>query len=176
MRTGLLAMILAIGGFGFIGSRAIAQTPAGDSGLVEDDPGAQTDKGADEQPADGKTPGAAEKAKDAAGKDGDSVNKPQFPWIMLVLVGGFVLLYVWMSRGKKKEQQRRKEMLEALKKGDKITTIGGIVGTVMNVRDDEVTIKVDESSNTRMIFARWAVRGVGEAGKAEKPEQADYKT
>jgi preprotein translocase subunit YajC len=95
-----------------------------------------------------------------------------FIWIML---GGFFLLYIFMSRGRRKEQKRRQEMLSSLKKNDKITTIGGIVGTVIEVRDDEVTIKVDESSNTRMKFARWAVRGVGAEGKAEKPGDAERK-
>ena len=67
-------------------------------------------------------------------------------------------------------------MLSSLKKGDKITSIGGIVGTVIEVRDDEVTVKVDETGNVRMKFARWAIRGVGDAARAEDPNQAEKKT
>jgi preprotein translocase subunit YajC len=63
-------------------------------------------------------------------------------------------------------------MLSSLRKGDKITTIGGVVGTVMEVRDDEITVKVDESGNVRMKFARWAIRGVGDLAKVESPAQA----
>ena len=92
---------------------------------------------------------------------------------LFVLVGGFLLLFLWMSRGKKKEQRRRKAMLDGIKKGDKVTTIGGVVGTVMDVKADEVTVKVDESANVRMKFTRWAVRGVGDAAKAENPRDAE---
>ena len=63
-------------------------------------------------------------------------------------------------------------MLAGLKKGDRVTSIGGIMGTILEIRDDEVTVKVDESANVRMKFAKWAVRGVGEAAKAENPQQA----
>ena len=93
-------------------------------------------------------------------------------WPMLLIVGAFFLMYIWMGRGKRKEQQRRREMLSALRKGDKITTIGGVVGTVMEVRDNDVTVKVDESGNVRMKFARWAIRGVGDLAKAENPAAA----
>ena len=91
----------------------------------------------------------------------------------LLMIGGFILLYLWMGRGRKRQKKKREEMLESLKKGDKITTIGGIVGTVIEVRDDEVTVKVDENNNVRMKFARWSVRGVGDASRAENPDQAD---
>ena len=90
-----------------------------------------------------------------------------FIWIML---GGFLLLYFWMSRGRRKKETKRKEMLSNLKKGDKITSIGGVVGSVIEVRDDEVTVKVDENNNVRMRFARWAIRGIGEEAKTEQPE------
>jgi preprotein translocase subunit YajC len=92
--------------------------------------------------------------------------------MLLLMLGVFFLIWFWMSRGRGKEQKRRAEMLATLKKGDKITTIGGIVGTVIEVKSDEVVVKVDESANVRMKFARWAIRGVGDAAKAEHPEQA----
>ena len=95
--------------------------------------------------------------------------------LMVVMLGGFFLLYIWMGRSRRKQRRERQEMLTALKKGDKITSIGGIVGTVIEVRDDEVTVKVDETGNVRMKFARWAIRGVGETGKAEDPAQAEKK-
>jgi len=170
MHIRVMLMLLAIGALLAMGTMAVAQDAGDtdDSGpLVEEEkappaddakPPAESGDGATPQPTNGKT-------------------KPpkSFEWFLPVMIGGFILLYIWMSRGKKKEQRRRKEMLEALKKGDKITTIGGIVGTVMNVKDDEVTMKVDETTNTRMTFARWAVRGVGDAAKAEKPEDAEKK-
>lgn len=93
-------------------------------------------------------------------------------WPLIIMVGGFFLLYMWMGRSRRKQQRQRKEMLATLKKGDKVTTIGGIIGTVIEVRDDEVMVKVDETGNVRMKFARWSVRGVGETGKAENPAES----
>ncbi len=91
---------------------------------------------------------------------------------MLLMMGGvFVLMYLFMGRSRRKRESKRREMLGNLQKGDKITTIGGAVGTVIEVREDEVTVKVDETSNTRMKFARWAIRGVGAEAKKEGPEE-----
>jgi len=89
----------------------------------------------------------------------------------LLLIGVFVLMYVFMGRSRRKQESQRREMLANLKKGDKVTTIGGIVGTVTDVREDEVTVKIDESNNTRVRLARWSVRGVGDEAKQEKPDQ-----
>ena len=52
-------------------------------------------------------------------------------------------------------------MLAALKKGDRICTIGGIYGTITNIKDDVLTVEVGEAK-TVMVFARWAVRNVEE--------------
>ena len=46
--------------------------------------------------------------------------------MIFVLIGGMVLLYVWMGRNRRKQESKRKEMLANLKKGDKVTSIGGI--------------------------------------------------
>jgi preprotein translocase subunit YajC len=67
----------------------------------------------------------------------------QFMPIILMLV-----VFWWiMSRGRSKERQRYEQMLNALKKNDRVQTIGGVLGTVVEVRDHEVVLKVDESSN-----------------------------
>jgi preprotein translocase subunit YajC len=87
----------------------------------------------------------------------------QGPWVLLMLC--FVVLYVFMIRSKKTQENKRKSMLDTLKKGDRIQTIGGILGTVIESRDDEVLVKVDESSNTKIRFARSAIHKVLEAPK-----------
>lgn len=97
-------------------------------------------------------------------------NEPIGMWFWVVLLGGFFLLYWWSNRSRRKQEQKRKEMLTSLKKGDKVTTIGGIVGSVVEIREDEVTLKVDETNNVRMKFARWGIRGVGEDSKTQGPE------
>ena len=91
-----------------------------------------------------------------------------FPFIM---IGLLVLMFWWMSRSRKKKEAQRREMLSALTKGDKVTSIGGICGTIVEVRDDELVVKVDENSNMRLRFARWAIRGAGEQAKNQGPEE-----
>ena len=56
-------------------------------------------------------------------------------------------------------------MVKSLTKNDKIHTIGGIIGTVIDVRDEEITIKIDESNNTKMKITPGAVRTVLTAEK-----------
>ena len=50
--------------------------------------------------------------------------------------------------------------LRGVKKGDKVRTIGGILGTVVDIRDDEVVIKVDEATNTKLHLVRSAISKV----------------
>jgi len=89
---------------------------------------------------------------------------------MIILFGGMLLLLFWSSRSRRKQESKHKQMLASLKKGDKVVTIGGIVGTVIEVRPEEITVKVDESNNVRMKFVRSAIRSAGEqAGKGAEP-------
>jgi preprotein translocase subunit YajC len=107
--------------------------------------------------------GDANKAGDpnATGDSTDDGSGGGFDPIFFVLIGGVILMWVLMGRGRRKEEARKKQMLSNLKKGDKIQTIGGIIGTVIEVRPDEVTVKVDETNNVRMRFSRAAIHVVG---------------
>ena len=69
----------------------------------------------------------------------------------------FVVMYLFLFRGPRKKQQEQKKMVQSLKKNDRIRTIGGIIGTIVDVKDDEITLKVDESSNTKIKVATSAV-------------------
>jgi len=77
----------------------------------------------------------------------------------------FALLYFFMFRGQRKEEKKKKQMLANLKRGDQIMTIGGLKGTVTDVREaeDEVVIKIDESSNVKARFVRSAIQKVVES-------------
>jgi len=68
-----------------------------------------------------------------------------------LLTIGF-LFYFLMIRPQQREQRKRQEMLAAVKKNDRVITTGGIYGLVSNVHAeaDEVTIKVDETTNTKL--------------------------
>ena len=80
---------------------------------------------------------------------------PISPLIMFGLIG--VMMYFLLFRGPRKKKQQHKQMVQTLEKNDKIRTIGGIIGTVVEVRDDEIVLKVDESNNTKIRIAPSAV-------------------
>ena len=82
-----------------------------------------------------------------------------------MLLCGAIILFMFMLGGstrkqQKKQQEKQNAMLAAMTKGDKIVTIGGIRGSVVEVRESEVVVKVDENNNTRMKFSREAIREV----------------
>ncbi|MEN6407007.1 MAG: preprotein translocase subunit YajC [Thermoguttaceae bacterium] len=71
---------------------------------------------------------------------------------LLPLLAIFVLFYFLLIRPQRREQSRRQAMLAAVKKNDRVVTAGGIYGVVTNVHReaDEVTVKVDEATNTKL--------------------------
>ena len=84
--------------------------------------------------------------------------RPGAGHMQLIFIGlMFVLLYFVLFRGPRKKQQQQKRMIQSLKKNDRVRTIGGIIGTVIDVKDDEITLKVDESSNTKIKIVPGAI-------------------
>ena len=77
------------------------------------------------------------------------------PLVLLLVVFFFL-----MSGSKRKQEKQRQQMLKELQRGVRIQTIGGIIGTVVEARDNEVVVKVDESNNTKVKFARSAIHKV----------------
>ena len=83
------------------------------------------------------------------------------PWGgMLPLVAAIGIFYFIWFRGRNKERDKFAEMLKNLKRNDRVQTIGGILGTVVEVRDNEVVLKVDEASNTKIRVTRAAIKEV----------------
>ncbi|HBQ27566.1 MAG TPA: preprotein translocase subunit YajC [Syntrophomonas sp.] len=75
---------------------------------------------------------------------------------MLIWLGVFILIfYVFLIMPRKKEEKRHKTLLEELKKGDKVVSIGGINGVVARVKDDSVVLKISE--NTEVEFLKKAI-------------------
>ncbi len=96
------------------------------------------------------------------------------PLSMFLPLLAMIAVFYWiMLRGGRKEKQKFQKMLEALKRNDRVQTIGGIRGTVVDVREDEVVVKVDEANNVRMRFARSAIKEV--SGPAPAPPDAKEK-
>ena len=71
---------------------------------------------------------------------------------LLLCVAMVALFYFVILRPQRREQARRQEMLGGVKKNDRVVTIGGVYGVVSNINReaDEVTLKVDESTNTKL--------------------------
>lgn len=105
---------------------------------------AQTVEGASTQPAGPPPPGIF-----------DLLKGPFFPLLVVLMV-----LWVVVIRSKRKQEKERQGMLDRLKKNDRIETIGGVMGTVVEVRDGEVVVKVDEGNNTKIRFRRSAIHRV----------------
>jgi len=86
-----------------------------------------------------------------------------------------LIFYFLIIRPQKKKERQTKEMLSALKKGDKVVSIGGVRGTVLSVREATVLVKVDD--NTKLEFSKAAISNVlnpasqkGEQGKEEEAQ------
>ena len=82
-----------------------------------------------------------------------------FTFAPLVLI--FVIFWFMMIRPQRKKDKQVKEMLNNLKAGDRICTIGGIYGTITGIKDDTVTLSVGRD-NMSMVVARWGIRSVEE--------------
>lgn len=93
---------------------------------------------------------------------------------ILWLVVMIALFYFMLIRPQKKKEKQTKAMLDALKVGDSVTTIGGIVGKVLKVKDDKVCIEIgDRTHKHPMTIKREAVASVVPTTKVRK-EKDDY--
>ena len=82
----------------------------------------------------------------------------------------FVVFYFLIIRPQNKKQKEAKKMIEAVKKGDKIVTIGGVHGTVHAVKEGTVVVKVDD--DCKIEFSKSAVATVSASRVEEKPAEA----
>ncbi|MBI1335657.1 MAG: preprotein translocase subunit YajC [Phycisphaera sp.] len=78
----------------------------------------------------------------------------------VILIAVLAFMIIFSMRSQSKEKKKREQLLEAVKKGDKVQTIGGVRGTVTDIRDDEITLKVDENANVKIRYARSAIQSV----------------
>jgi preprotein translocase subunit YajC len=109
--------------------------------------------------------------------------------LTMILPFGLIILvfYFLIIRPQSKKQKETQKMLSALKKNDRVVTVGGIRGTITSVKEDTVIIKVDD--NVKMEFSKSAVSNVvssretpsdskdpsskGEQGKDSKEDKAE---
>ena len=97
----------------------------------------------------------------ANGQTEEPAPKPPMNNMFLLIMLPLLLVYMFfMMRGPKKKQQEHQKMVSSLSKNDRIRTIGGIFGTVLDVREDEIVLKIDESTNTKMRVSPQAIATV----------------
>ena len=75
---------------------------------------------------------------------------------LIMIVAMFAIIYFLMIRPENKRKKQAEEMRNSLKKGDQITTIGGIVGRIVMVTDDTIVIETSDD-RVRMELTKWAV-------------------
>ncbi|MFM9994578.1 MAG: preprotein translocase subunit YajC [Phycisphaerales bacterium] len=126
--------------------------------LSSETPGAPS--GTTGQPAGGVVPGPGPQTRPSAGG---------FDPIMLILfvVLMFILLTTMTGR---KDKRRRAALLAGLVKNDKVLTVGGVIGTIVELHDDEIVLRTDESTNSRLRLTRSSVQQVLR-GSRDKPDE-----
>ena len=105
------------------------------------------------------TAGAAGAAGAEAVPAGNTVAALVTTFLPLVLI--FVVFWFMLIQPQRKKDKAVKEMLNNLKAGDRVCTIGGIYGTIVGLKDDTVTLSVGKD-NLSMVVARWGIRSVEE--------------
>jgi preprotein translocase subunit YajC len=79
--------------------------------------------------------------------------------LLLPMVLMFAVFYFLLIRPQRKKDKKVKSMLAALKVGDRISTIGGIFGTITEIKDETIELTVGRE-NVKLMMARWAIRQV----------------
>ena len=90
--------------------------------------------------------------------------------MLLPLVLMFVVFYFLLIRPQRKKDKEAQEMLNSLKVGARVCTIGGIYGTIVRIKDDVLTVEVGEAK-TPMVFARWAIKNIDTLSVTNDSEQ-----
>jgi preprotein translocase subunit YajC len=83
--------------------------------------------------------------------------------IFMMIIPIVLLMLVFSVFSQRRDKKRRQQMLGGMKKHDSVRTIGGVIGAIVELNDDTVVLKVDESSNTRMTFTRDAIQQIVDA-------------
>ena len=92
------------------------------------------------------------------------------PFVLII-----VIFYFFLIRPQNKKQKETQKMLDALKKGDKVITIGGIHGTIASVKEQTVVVKVDDGCKIEFNRSAIATVELTDAEKAKLAEEAKAK-
>jgi preprotein translocase subunit YajC len=97
---------------------------------------------------------------------GQAAPNPLIQIVPLVLI--FVVFYFFMIRPQQKKQKDREKVLDSLKRGDKIVTIGGVHGTVAGIDTEKKTVLVQVSDSTKITFDRTAIANIDKQDSGDK--------
>ena len=128
------------------------------------------------------TPGTARTASEsvpggvAPAGGGATPSANPFGSMLPLLIGFIALMLITTMMSGRREKREKKNLMESLGKHDKVQLSGGMIGTITEVKPDEVVVRVDESTKTTIRFVKSAVvRVIKSAGQsdAEKPEKSE---
>ncbi len=105
----------------------------------------------------------SQQADPGQGAGGGQQAPPPSPFggqFLFLLLGLMIFMIVMSMMQGRKEKKRRQAMLASLGRHDRVMTTSGMIGIITDLRDDEVVLKVDESTNTKIHFSRSAVQQV----------------
>ncbi|MBX3389467.1 MAG: preprotein translocase subunit YajC [Phycisphaeraceae bacterium] len=101
---------------------------------------------------------------------GTAARPAGFDPMFLYLMGGMLLLIIFTTwNGSRKEKKKRQEMNESLSKGDTVQMLGGIIGVVTEIRDDELVVRMEEG---KIRFAKSAVQGILKSSRNSKADSS----
>jgi len=122
--------------------------------------------------------GAQQAAGEGTAPTGGSLIGSFIPFIAIILI-----FYLLIIRPQSKKRKETEKMLGAIKKGDKVVTIGGLYGTIQSVKETTVIMKVDD--NVKLEFLRSAISSIVQQSnvkeekiedKNEEKEESEEKT
>ncbi len=90
--------------------------------------------------------------------------------LILMLGGMIAIFYFLMIRPENKRKKEAEQMRDSLKEGDSITTIGGITGTIVNIKEDKFVIETG-ADQVRIEFCKWALSTNDSANERAKEQQ-----
>lgn len=97
------------------------------------------------------------------------------PTSIIMLVALVAVFYFMIIRPENKRKKAAEQLRSSLKKGDKLTTIGGIVGNIVQVNDDTIIIETSDD-RVRMEITKWAVSTTGVQATTDAQAQKKKKT
>ena len=83
------------------------------------------------------------------------------------IIATFALFYFLLIRPQQKREKKDRQMRNSLEVGDNIVTIGGIVGKILTIKDDEITIETS-ADRTKLAFKKWCVQSTVESGETKE--------